>query len=259
MGTLNLSKLNLEAENLLHREQLPMQKTITTLLFVLVQTLVFSQTIEVGFDVKVYKKKGVLGNVSEFTQAVYQKLDSLEFKLVFNEQKSIFKPSKQSGNWRERQIEKAARLFPVGLTHTYMYNLKTQSCFQIKSFANTDYVVQSKYIPLEWELSKTQKLIFGHKCFKATTFISRTDRLGQTEDIQVTAWYTPDFPQPFGPKDYVGLPGVILELHEGVERISFITNSILVNPSGEILDFPMDVKTISEKEFDEIVTGKSSN
>jgi len=236
-----------------------MQKMIMTILFILIQSIAFSQTIEVDFDIKVFKKKGVLGDVSDFTLAVYHKLDSLEMKLVFNEQKSIFKPPIETGDWKERQILKAARLFPIGITHTYMYDLKTQRSFQIKSFANTEYVVQSAYTPLEWKLSKEQKRILGHVCHKATTLKKRTDRLGQTEEIQVTAWYTSDFPQPFGPKDYIGLPGVVLELHEGVDRISFIANSIIVNTSEEVFDMPTDVKTLSEKEFDVIVTGKSSN
>lgn len=209
---------------------------------------------------KYTKKKKVLDNVSDFTQAVFDEMDSLEMKLVFNEQKSTFKPPKETGSWREQQILKAARLFPIGITHTYMYDLKTQRSYQIRSFANTEYVVQSASTPLEWKLSEEQKLILGHVCHKATSLKKRTDRLGQTEDIQVTAWYTSDFPQAFGPKEYFGLPGVVLELHEGVDRISFIAKKITPHPLQKVeFVFPERAQIMSEKEFDAIVTGKSSN
>ena len=62
----------------------------------------------------------------------------------------------------------------------------------------------------------------------------------------MTAWFAPSLPYSFGPKNYYGLPGLILELTEGsttyiVTKIELSNKNIsVVQPRG---------KTISREEY----------
>lgn len=236
--------------------------TFVFLLLVFLPTATFSQTYEIDYKIKVSKNRDSLNEVSDFTQAVFNEMDSLRMKLVFNTEKSIFKPPYRPGISKQKErIIKAARLFPIGLTHTYFYDLANQVCYKAKNFAYKDYMVKSEYSPPKWKLTDEEKIILNYPCHKAITVKKRVNRLGKVENITITAWYTNELPYPFGPKEYLGLPGVILELHEsteGLTRFSFLAEKVVQNPLGEV-DFilPSEEEIINDEDFEKIVLDKN--
>lgn len=78
-----------------------------------------------------------------------------------------------------------------------------------------------------WQLTDESKLIDDKLCFKATTSILIISRLGNKE-IEITAWYCPEIPIPFGPQNYGGLPGLIMELNDRA-GLTFFVSKINLN------------------------------
>lgn len=151
------------------------------ILMVLGHTEVSAQAFEIKYGIEVFKNKKVLNKVSDFTQAVFKEMDSLEMELVFDDSRSIFRPPKgpEIGLEKERTI-KAARLFPIGITQAYYHSLDGREFYLLKSYADNEYLIKAEYVPMDWELIAEEKTILGHQCFKAVTYKKEPNRLGET-------------------------------------------------------------------------------
>ncbi|PWJ38016.1 GLPGLI family protein [Sediminitomix flava] len=69
---------------------------------------------------------------------------------------------------------------------------------------------KNKVNSLNWEITSEKRMIGGYECIKAVT------------NNNIIAWYTPKLPISCGPSFYNGLPGLIMEVDTGFERI-FVT------------------------------------
>lgn len=63
-----------------------------------------------------------------------------------------------------------------------------------------------------WEITEDSKDYLGFKCRKATSHFRGRD---------YEAWYTEDIPMPYGPYNFRGLPGLIVELTDSKHEYGF--------------------------------------
>lgn len=108
------------------------------------------------------------------------------------------------------------------------------------------YVAQES---LDWKVTNETKMIGDIKCFKATATETLYSRQGHYYDRDIVAWFTPEIPVEFGPKNYVGLPGLVLEIER--KEFTITATKINLNPNKEKLKIKhvgKDEKVISEKE-----------
>lgn len=122
---------------------------------------------------------------------------------------------------------------------------------KVKNFAGKIFTIQYK-INSNWKLTDSTKIVGGYLCYKAT--LERIIMRNNIEKkIPISAWYCPKIPISFGPKDFNGLPGLILELQD--ERVTFLVSKIDFNIEKDFKKFEFDTKTeiISQEEFDKIV------
>ena len=103
-------------------------------------------------------------------------------------------------------------------------------------------------IPLEWEITGKTKKIGNYTCRQAKTTEKLYSRQGHFFYKDVVAWFTPDIPISFGPKNYNGLPGLILQIEDREYTLPAI--KINLNPSDDVKIKRIDKKdkVISEKE-----------
>jgi GLPGLI family protein len=136
-----------------------------------------------------------------------------------------------------------------------------------------DFLVVDPLIKYEWKLLAETKQIGEYTCMKAEVVIPVTEkqkRLYQEnlelqkknnstgffspkepKDKVVTAWYTPDIPVSFGPMNYHGLPGLILELSDG-EKIVLCNKITISNKENFQIEPPKKGEKVSRVKFDEI-------
>ena len=82
-----------------------------------------------------------------------------------------------------------------------------------------------------------------------------TSRFEPPSETQIIAWYTLDIPISQGPKEYWGLPGLILEVTEG--RTAILCSKIVINPKEDLeISAPTKGKKISQNEYQETMAKK---
>ena len=87
-----------------------------------------------------------------------------------------------------------------------------------------------------WELLDETKIIDQFTCYKALLKQDRTDSMGKKIVVITEAWYAPSLPYAFGPKEYSGLPGLILELKN--KRTTFVAAKITKLENAKPIEFP---------------------
>jgi len=101
---------------------------------------------------------------------------------------------------------------------------------------------------LEWSITQETKMIGNYQCFKA---VAKQKVREDKPTRMVEAWFTPMIPVNFGPKEYFGLPGLILEV--SYDQFFIKATSITLNPKEEIkIEKPNKGKRMTEKEYTEM-------
>lgn len=105
------------------------------------------------------------------------------------------------------------------------------------------FLVKETVNPGKWKFTNRQKNILGLPCQEAWCF-NDTD--------SVTAWYTTSIPVSGGPKDYAGLPGMILELNVGSNISIKATNVDYTDDAAKKIKVPTKGKSVTEAEYEKI-------
>tara|TARA_B110000093_G_scaffold7569_1_gene7286 strand:- start:3582 stop:3896 length:315 start_codon:yes stop_codon:yes gene_type:complete len=80
--------------------------------------------------------------------------------------------------------------------------------------------------------------------------------IGIPKEIIVTAWYTLQIPVSNGPREYLGLPGLILEIN--TDRTTILFTEVAINTSGKIdITIPTKGKKITRKKYNETLKLKT--
>jgi GLPGLI family protein len=104
-------------------------------------------------------------------------------------------------------------------------------------------IIKKELLKLPWDITSEGKMIDQYQCYKATYTFEYLARNQKMKTRVITAWFAPSLPYPYGPKDYYGLPGLILELTEG--DITFLVSKI------ELFDSEAEIKLPNGKRIDE--------
>lgn len=140
-----------------------------------------------------------------------------------------------------------------------LYENKTDSISrELQDNRRTGLIIINRKTLAHWNLSSDTKTINGYKCFKAVTPFYSDDIENSTNAINnITAWYAPAIPIPFGPSGYGNLPGLILELQ--FLECTFGASKIDLNPVEPVfIDKLLQMKAVSEKEYENILLGNRS-
>lgn len=240
-----------------------MKRTILKLALIFLFTTGYTQInqVEIVYKVKIYPKKDNRNKenikVHKFLDVVYDQIAKTEMKLLVDNEKSVFKQIEILENDNERSSSEEMVRIIIGLDSQYFYDIKNESIIRVTEFDGVTYKISSNFIN-NWILIDENKMIDNYKCYKATNIKIYKDRHGNVNKIPIIAWYCPELPIPLGPKNYVGLPGLILELNEGNDRSTYYAKNIIINPKKRIIldEFPQG-KSITEEEFEQMTEGLS--
>ena len=138
----------------------------------------------------------------------------------------------------------------------YYVNNASKEILHEENFVGDLFLI--KYQPKNWKLSQETKQIRNYTCFNAVTTRKTKDKEGNDEDKIIEAWYTPQIPVNFGPKEYNGLPGLILEVQEG--KLNIVASKIELNiKEAVIIEKPKRGKKVTEEEFKQIIKEVASS
>lgn len=193
------------------------------------------------------------------------------YVLEFNKEESIYKEDSKLD-----AISGATDSWGKNFSPGDVYkNLKTKSQLQNQEFYGKNFLVSDSLLYLNWNLSNESKKIGNYTCFKATSSVpteilnwysfswgSISNKSDSTnvlkKEIKMTtieAWYTPQIPISNGPSDYVGLPGLILEVSAG--DTTLLCYKIVLNPEDKTeIKIPSKGKVVTKKQYKTIITEK---
>ncbi len=145
---------------------------------------------------------------------------NVNFKLTGSELYSDFRIS---DDLKDEMIQ--SKITISNETHANIYQ-KDFSSSEVKFLLhrfNKTYFVEDCFPEFKWEVKSEQKIILGYKCIKA--------EIPNYFDRQVEAWFAPEIPISNGPEEFLGLPGLILELKYG--KRSYLATTINIRPNNE--------------------------
>ena len=132
-----------------------------------------------------------------------------------------------------------------------------------------EFLIVDALVKPDWKLVDETKKIGDYTCYKAEIIIPVTEKqkkdfkdflkkqenkislfpMQEPKDKVVTAWYTPEIPFSLGPRNYWGLPGLILEVNEG-NLIMLCSKVTLSNKEVTKIKIPNTGKKVTQAKFD---------
>ena len=190
----------------------------------------------------------------EYINEMYENAKDTDFVLTLNSNQSIFLASKGievSSNPAAHFI--SSRVVAGG---SYYTDLKNETVLIKKVVGGEEIIVSlEQFDTNDWELTNETKLINNYKCFKASRKKIVENYKG-TFSFEIEAWFAPELPGRFGPKEFSGLPGIVLELKDThytfyVEKIEFLNTTPKIKP--------FKGKVVTESEYLEIIQKNLTN
>ncbi|MCD8412602.1 GLPGLI family protein [Tenacibaculum finnmarkense] len=162
---------------------------------------------EVSDRIKNERHRMFLLNSRKKFNKMVKSVEKFHYNLEFNKIKSIFYLSKSLETTdRDLYFFKKATNF-----YGEYHSLKGVMTNSVNAYGEDFLVKRPNYI---WSISSTSKRIGKYLCYKATT----TEQIHTSKGVfkkRIIAWFAPEIPFNYGPRDYIGLPGLIIELQDG--------------------------------------------
>lgn len=192
-------------------------------------------------------------------EAIMKKPWQRDFILSFTQTESNWKQIESLVNEPSNEQNDGMSIMLSGKGDEILYkNVASQRYVQEQDFMGKDFLIQGSLEAMDWVLSSETKRIGDFTAQKASfTQLVDSQRFstGMTEmekvkdTINVEVWFTTEIPVAHGPENYFGLPGLILEVHNGGR--AFYCEKIELNPATEpvVIQIPKKGKRVSSEEF----------
>lgn len=184
---------------------------------------------------------------------IIKRQDKSLYNLTFMETESLFQKEKVLKSDENRGLNLVAIFAGEGIFYT---NLELKENLNQKEFIGELFLIENPLV--DWTLTQETKQIGSYSCYKAKAIKYIETRKGDKKERVVTAWYTPQIPVNFGPNEYNGLPGLILELSEG--NLTFSATKIVLNTESKVtIHKPKKGRKVTLEEYNKIVKKMSTD
>lgn len=244
-----------------------------------------SKTSTADFKTRMSGNKDITPEMQKMIEDRMKKMFEKTFILNFDKTASIYKEEEKLDEPGQGGGMRMMASF-MGGGGTYYKNVKDKTYTVDKEFMGKEFLVKDTLTTYKWNMESETRVIGGYTCYKATAVVpaSKTDfrnfrpkkeedkkdtakkeettkktnfmdDIDMPKEITVTAWYTPEIPLSQGPEGYWGLPGLILEVNDG--KTTILCSKVVLNSKDKAeIKQPSNGKTVTQKEYDEIVVKK---
>jgi GLPGLI family protein len=196
------------------------------------------------------------------------------YTLTFNKEASIYKEEESLSKPQLGGSGFQVQMLGGGGADILFKNTKEKRYSDQKDTMGKIFLVKDEIEPIDWKLESDQKFIGEYQCYKATYVkmvekskifsnsgttnknVKDEGKATEYEERIITAWYTPQIPINNGPEMYQGLPGLILEVHDG--KLTIVCSKIILNPEDKItIEEPSKGKEVNQDTYDDIMDKKA--
>lgn len=225
----------------------------------------------------------------EMRQMIEEKMKAMfekTFVLNFDKTASIYSEEEKldAGDEMSRAFKMAGSMMGGG--GKQYKNIKEKTILQEKEIFGKEFLVSDTLPQINWKMEGDTKKIGNYTCYKATAVIPTDksnlmnyrpkkgaeeemkkkseeelkstnfmDMVEMPKDKTITAWYTPEVPVSQGPENYYGLPGLILEVTDGVTTI--LCSKVVLNPKEKAEIKPLKKgEKVTQAQFADIMMKK---
>ena len=192
---------------------------------------------------------------------MFQKTFILNFnrtESTYQEDAKLDQPSVGGGNGQVMVMS----IGGGGGNDVYYKNIKENQISEKSDLMGKTFLIKDDLQTFEWEMTGETKSIGNYTVYKAVwerevENVSMSMVNGESKETTemkkqtTTAWYTLDIPISNGPRQYGGLPGLILEINDGNQTI--VCTEIVLNPEDKpSIKEPEKGKVVNREKFEEI-------
>lgn len=181
-------------------------KLFTIITCIAIPLLCFSQTYKVKYIIKL-KSEVIERADKETPEAVlrlYKDAETVSGILIFNDTISVYSVEDKLGLDEKSKFN--ITKIRAGGNSVYVNNLLKNLKFYTSEKTGNHFKVI--YDDFEFEITNERKVIKGYNCMKAIVKMKENSQ-------NYFAWFTPELPFPYGPKNVHGLPGLVLTFEDG--------------------------------------------
>ncbi len=203
--------------------------------------------------------------IYDAVKSALKKLGEKKFELIFTKSESIFKEIVELENpGLDQNSDNLIITIPQNVDK--YINLKDKISLEQSDIFDKEFTISESLTPFNWKLLEEIKKIGEYTCHKAEVIIPVSDaerteyeeylkreakksqlfKMEEPKPQTITAWYTPEIPVSFGPENYWGLPGLILELDEK-NSITLCSKVTLSNKAKEKIKAPNKEKKLLKR------------
>ncbi|MBA4745112.1 MAG: GLPGLI family protein [Muricauda sp.] len=185
----------------------------------------------------------------DFFDKIHKQGEGVTFILSFTEKKSVF----EIATTLENDITPIGQSWAENIVANgrYYTDLKENMVYRQTDAYGEKVLIKYPIDSQDWELTDEFKFIGKYKTFKAVKNKMITNSKG-TFDFDIVAWYCPQIPGQFGPKEFNSLPGLILELKD----THFTFQAVEIKTIQKNIEIkPFKGKIFTQEEYDDRTKG----
>jgi GLPGLI family protein len=170
----------------------------------------------------------------ETVRSVIEIAKNQTFTLDFNASQSKFSMNESMNSDENKNFKFYTTLAKISHTSVDYYLDKKEKVLIQKQTSGE--LLEYKNFEIDWQITKETKNIDGYLCYKAINEIKETNRNNKVITTEYVAWFAPSLPFSFGPRNFSGLPGLILEMK--VNNTTFLATKINLQEKEIKIEFP---------------------
>lgn len=207
-------------------------------------------------EIKNYKYP-LKDKLNKLNASIEEKAKSLEINLLFDKNKSVFFSKNKIFSNKKDEISFKIAKITHKVNTIYFYQKGAKKYFEEIEFSGEKFLVEKENVLSSWNLLNEKEIIGSFSCYKATRIINYKNSKNQLRKKQQTVWYSTDIPVPFGPKNFLGFPGLVLKVLDG--SLIYQANAIILNQKSTLKIKSPSVKNVtSEEDFEKMISKLST-
>ncbi len=173
-------------------------------------------------------------------------------ELLFNEKVSLYQNTKEDESTEQIEMAGGGAMIKMDMMepdNKLFYDIEGLKTVEKKEFMSRVFLITGDVKQGEWKMTGEQKTVLDYPCMQAV----RENEKGE----KTFAWFTPSIPVATGPSDYIGLPGLVLQVESGDgDRVLTAKSIEFAAIDKKLLVKPKKGKKVTLEEYDDIVAKK---